>query len=199
MSNEELISALVDMYNCFYWGITNNFAFKLDLTINKQDKEVENFFKRLSKKGNNVDSLGIDFLNKYLGFQFAYWLDKDIKRRNVSLSWIIGKKAIDRWEAIENIENALYWTNIRLLEKGVDMYEIKYLFDIESRVSYVESEVEDIERKRFYNEVRGLLNCLERTTLYIKSSICFSCKFKLDCKKILRSEYPELYIKRKIV
>ena len=57
--------------------------------------------------------------------------------------------------------------------------------------------VEEKFKAQFHNTKKGLPWCVANTTLYFhKSALCVSCNYRDDCKEILKTEFPKVYIIR---
>jgi|SRR5690606_6231326 len=170
-------------YNAFY----NDCKTFCDVNSVTNRKTVDNFLKRL-KKAYNINSIGEQWLRHYFRFQFAYWLDKENVKRKISLQWILGKKAFDRYQKYmtgDNVDKINYY-----IEKNTSFI----IFDDEK--STENNDYEDQHRAKYLNKDIGLLWCIHHTSLYKKSPICFRCKFRNECKELLKINYPLLYKKR---
>jgi hypothetical protein len=178
-----------------------------DYEFTPTDKEcvmMKNFLRTLDAKYQLI-SISHGFLVRYFLFQFNYW--HKLKTRfegRVMLGWVIGPKALNRWFERDDRGKADYLTNVYFTnKKGVSYNNILALFQEKSSNfnKIIElNEIEEREKKRFYNTDRGLLNCMETTFLYNgKSILCLQCIHKSDCKKILITNYPQLAKKRKVV
>lgn len=161
-------------------------AYKRGYRVNKETHQsiIANFFKYLSKNGYFETSIGQNFLDQYIRFQIEYWHEKEIQRQP-TLNWFIGKKAIERYFAIENREQSNYFVSLHT--KDFKPFKIE------------DSEIPEHEiraRKIYHNTDKGLLHCLENTTLYNKCIPCLTCKTKEKCKELLKENYPLLWKKR---
>lgn len=183
--------AIVDLYELFYKKFTGKKRFKLDLKRKNQEKTIDNFINKLDQNY-SIASIGIDFLVRYFLFQFYYWKGKDIKR-NIQIEWIIGKKALERFKVNGFNEKFEYFIN---KENTIDFSPVYHKFAQQYYQPNFneESKKERAEKLRFFNTQDGLANCLENTSLYNPDSdICIECKFKEDCKELLRENYYKLY------
>lgn len=153
------------------------------LNQGSNEKLIDNFFKRLSKRGYHMTSIGEDFLNRWFRFHFEYWQDKEIKRKP-TLNWFIGIKAINRFFDVEDVELKNYWVN-------------KNTSNLSSLATEEEDNLyEESLKQRYLNTDYGLIFCLENTSLYSKCLPCIRCKFKEECKKLLKENYPLLWKRR---
>lgn len=181
------------IFDVFYQKVFKTANFNLDLSRNKQRKQVDNFIKLISKNY-YLPSIGTNFFISYFCFQFEYWENKKTKR-NVSLGWIIGKKAFKRW--IDRSESSEYFSNKFLLEYAIDLNALRIdLHEDELVKNEVLDNCEEIEKIRFTGEAR-LFNCLHHTTMFNhRSGTCLSCPQSRDCKILLKAKYPFTYKKR---
>ncbi len=134
-----------------------------------------------------LETLGPVFLSRYFSFQFKRIEGQNFKRFSsvkgddgkVQIYDIIGKKAYEYWINRDKEFDFTMKLNLNLIiNKHIDTL----------------SKAEEIEKKRFFNTDTGIANCLMRTTLYNhKSTSCILCIHKLDCKKILKVNYPQIY------
>lgn len=171
-------------YNKFYK--TN---FRLDLSINNQKKQVDNFIKLLGQHY-QVDTLGINFLVEYFSFAFCYWKDKNVKRK-IALNWIIGKKIFSKWLVRDQYSSYFYQKFLH--EYSINIDDLKQQLFEDIQIDNNLDPAEEIEKDRFKDEAR-LYHCIINTNLYNhKSSICMSCSNKVTCKGILQQRYPRLY------
>lgn len=143
------------------------------------------------------DNIGEDFIRKFCEYGIQSWFNDGTEKdysHSVRFNWIFGKSAIDRWN-----KNSIS-TNVFITRKGVKTkYKInssKKHTDIPVIVNTLR-EYEERLKSRYHNKSRGLLWCIANTTLYFhKSRYCATCKYKNECKKILKQEYPKVYIMR---
>lgn len=179
-----------DLFEIGYRHFTNNYAFEFDPEMNKQGVSIDNFIKLLNEKYGE-ESIGINFLVSYFEFQFEYWMDKATQRR-ISLNWIIGKKAFQRWIDIDDDELSNYFAC-----KNVGNVFVKYKEKHTLAIDYnTETSFEKKEKLKYYNTEEGFINCIRTTTLFCKSITCFQCRFKKDCKAILKKQFPNIYERR---
>ena len=177
LNNSDLLISIFEHYYNQVYG--NNYRVNKDASRSL----IENFYKRLTKKGYNLMSIGKNFLEIFILFQFEYWKEKETKR-HPTLNWFIGKKAIERFEAVEDWDNKIYWILVNL--EQLKPYELPQEPD-----NY-ENEL----RKKYLNTEQGLLFCLKNTTLYNGCIWCVMCKVKEECKLLLKENYPNLWKKR---
>lgn len=152
------------------------------------------FFQKIDSKW-NIHSLGINWLWRYLLFQFLYWEDCEIVSFNskINFSFIFGEKALQRW--VNRDQEFDFQLEIgRKLKYSISFLEFTSLVETnnEEKNSY-NSPI----RLRNLNTTTGFSDCLLFTTLYDpKDSSCIRCSFKRECKKLLELNYPEIYKSR---
>lgn len=179
------------IFDFFYQRIYKSPGFQLDLDVNNQRKQVDNFVKLISKHY-PLQSIGTNFLIEYFCFAFHYWSDKVTKRR-ISLNWIIGKKLFQRW--LDKADSQKYFDDRFLYENDINLDVLRFnLAQLEEKQGLDASE--EIEKQRHRGEAR-LFHCLQYTTMYNhRSEICRMCSENITCKKLLKVEYPAIYRKR---
>ena len=175
-------------YEYFYSRMSGFLNF--DFTPTEKDKKiVENFLKLLQKEGYDLNGLGEDFFWKYFCFSFNYWFGKNTRNglNKPMFSWIIGPENYKRW--INKSEDYKYWYENNLLRfcdiKNSDIFTKNIIeMDQIASIEYMERE-----KERFYNEDKGIMNCLAFTNLYdINSNLCLGCINNISCKTIKYSE-----------
>ena len=171
------------LFNTCYKAFYNDSKHFSDPNNVTNKKTINNFLNRL-KKAYNINSIGENWLRHYFRFQFNYWLDKETDRR-ITLQWVLGKKAFDRYEKIDNWEQVNYH-----IEKNTSF------ITFENEKNERNLDYENQQRSKYLNQDIGLLWCIENTSLYDKCSPCFRCKFKQECKELLKANYPNLYKSR---
>ena len=193
MDLAEVSNTVAELYQYMY-RLTANYD---DWTFDPTDKEVVmliNFTNWLDKKY-KMQSIGVPILLKYFLFQFNYWHQKETRfQGKVMLGWVIGPKAIERWVDIEDRGKIDFLVNVYFTKKK-DVSYTSILNHFQPRISsynaIVLSDVEELEKKRYFNTDRGFISCIESTTLYNGRSIyCLQCKFRSDCLSLLKSNYP---------
>ncbi len=190
--SDNLVDEVKRIYELFYKKLSGTDHFILSLS-QKETVLINNFLELIENKFNSK-GIGIHFIFDYFIFQFDYWITKETRfGKKIPLSWFIGKKAFDRWLKRPEYDlwhakqtAAQYGIHISLIQKQREVLDIKKI-----------NESEEIEKKRFYNTLEGLVNCQETTTLYNhRSSLCLMCCWKGDCKDLLKAEYLKFYILR---
>lgn len=136
---------------------------------------LENNFKNreaITKFIEKFTFVGENFLWDYIVYQFSKY--SKVKDKIVHLNWIIGQKAINRWE--NRTEQELYWLH---------SYKEKFGLVKPSISNYTMSDdYKDLQRELYYNTERGFINCQEFGGLLfdIKNKFCSRCLFKEICK-----------------
>lgn len=155
------------------------------------DADVASFETFMDTFGDNV---GEEFIRKFTEYGMQSWFNDGSERdysKAVRFSWIFGKKAIERWNKC-SIE-----TNVFITRKGLKTRHKINVVRRESSLSKLLVTVRPAEEKSkglYLNTKRGLVWCVANTTLYFhKSSACAMCENKIDCKDILKREYPKVY------
>lgn len=198
--------------NCIYTTLKEK-TYKFNYTENTS---LYNFSKFLKEK--NPQYLTIDWLFDYFNYQFTYWSfvrDSNIKNNPdylINLHWILGQKALKRYLA-RTKKDTYYYQSVFFPKYEIrknDLIELlnskKFLIEIQDETILEEDKVvqinplnireENIKEKKL-NTIEGFYSCISFTTLFkYNSKICLSCKYKSNCKTLLRKKYPALYQKR---
>jgi hypothetical protein len=163
-----------------------SFKFKQDYT---EYLTLESFVKRINK---DYSSYGNTFLFNYFCFQFSYWNSKNFTKSKLpklpNLTWIIGKKAYDRWN--NKNENWKFFIDRDFLSKNKKITRNRLIIALLEDKVEINVEVinilENQNKKKYYNTPMGLAYCLETTTLFNeKSNLCLECNSKNACKALL--------------
>ena len=152
--------------------------------------DVNAFDNFMDKLGN----VGEDYIRKFEEYGFQSWFNDSCKEDNtynIRYSWIFGKPAIKRWNALTGDVR----TKIvrKSLKKRVRINTLNNDTKLPELLNCVRA-VEEKFKAAYYNTNRGLLWCVANTTLYHHRSVyCATCNFKDNCKEILKTEYPKVY------
>ena len=220
--NQDKISYILKECFCFYSFKIGNVLFSSDnkAYINKfnytENTSLYNFSNFLKEKNNQY--LTIDWLFDYFNFQFTYWsFIKESKNKNgdynflIMLHWVLGKKALKRYLNKTSKDTYFYHSNFYPkynINKNdlIELLENKQYLVVEKEDIIEEDKIilinplnykEEENKKRKYNTIEGFFICQQYTTLFkFNSNLCKNCKFKINCKKILKNNYPILYQKR---
>lgn len=188
---EEKISIFFKFFNEKHTGIKQSFE-----VSDTEKKYVSKFIVKISDDI-HISSIGFDWLWDYFCFQFSYWNDLTMGYSNsVQMSWVLGKKALDRWA--NRRDDSGFLNKMFSIEENISKTELKKLLDEDKNLSIDELfEIEETERKRFLNEKTGLVHCLDVTSLaHPESEACSKCIYASECKEVLRFIAPHLYRKR---
>lgn len=160
-----------------------------------RDESCIDTFKNLLDKEYGLESIGRTFIYDYFCFQLDYWKNMETRfGKKIPIAWFIGKKAFERWK--NNPEEDLWHAYQTAEEFGIHIGLIHTAGPVTFDVLELK-ESEETEKTRFHNTNKGMLNCIESTTLYNhRSPLCISCNFKKECKKLLESNYYRIWIKR---
>lgn len=164
-----MISKVNQLYEYFFQISSNNPSFEFRPKL-REKKMVESFVKKL-----NV-SQGSDWLFNYFCYQFQRYADKKTRfgKGIVMLGWVIGDKALKRYREASDEEK--YWGEKFRLDNNTSNPLINRT-PVDTR-SYKQRE-----KKRFYNQLRGLIHCKENDLKYDqKDKVCVFCKNKKECE-----------------
>lgn len=194
--NKEL-RLVVDLYKYHIIQITKNKSYKFKMTPTR-NKMILNFIE-LFKEQNNSNFLGEDNLRKFMEYQFNFWYKHDSKYgkgTSIQIEWIIGSKALNRWESrTDNQKKKTDFIIRKNLKKDVAFAEVdKGQSDACKNMLLAVRDHEELEKERFHNTAKGFLYCQISTTLYNhKSSFCVLCKKSLECKEFLKKTMNKVY------
>jgi hypothetical protein len=177
MSNFDL---LIKIFENYYSQIYEE-GYRLN--TDKSKVTIDKFFKALNKQGYVDESIGHSFLDHFVLFQIEYWQDKEIERKP-TLNWFIGTKAIERYFEVEDWSQRNYFIS----KNTKNLTPLKLVNE--------KTQYEEYQKSLYHNTEKGFFNCIENTSLYSKCSLCFTCSYRLDCKTLLKKNYPLLYKKR---
>lgn len=183
------------------------FRFAVDLFIDLLEQVTK---RRVNYKCNNADTaswdsfvetfgdnIGEEFIRKFTEYGIQSWFNPGAKRdysRAVRFNWIFGSAAVKRWNAL-NAETRT-WVVRNSLKTDYKINTLKRITQVPELVIKLRP-VEEKFKSEYYNTNRGLLWCIANTTLFHhRSPHCINCKFKENCKEILKSEYPKIYTAR---
>lgn len=183
------------------------FRFAVDLFIDLLEQVTK---RKVNYKCNNADTaswnsfvdtfgdnIGEEFVRKFTEYGIQSWFNPGAQRdysRAVRFSWIFGSAAIKRWNALS--AETRTWVVRNSLKTDHKINTLKRTTRVPELVIKLRP-VEEKFKSEFHNTNRGLLWCVANTTLFHhRSSHCTTCKFKENCKEILKSEYHKIYIAR---
>lgn len=179
------IEDLLVSYEFFYKKYYKNEQYQLPRT-EKVVKLATNFFQFLRKQ-DSYHSLGLEFLSKYLSLQMNYWEGLKIQSYDgkLNFSLVFGPKAFERYKnRNQDFDYQLVFFNTT---------HLKQLFRVVETVDNYQNPIKLV----FHNTPKGFSTCLEQTTLYNHlETACCECKFKDDCKIILKKKFVNIYKSR---
>lgn len=137
-----------------------------------------------------------EFVKNFCEYGIQSWFNKDVedeKKGRVRFNWVFSEKAIKRWDAM-GAQGRKWAVRVGLKTD----YNIKYKnTESSDRLKTLYTSIRPIEenfKKEYFNGLRGLSWCIANTSLYFhKSSFCVACKYKVECKEILRQNYSKIY------
>lgn len=141
-------------------------------------------------------TIGEDFVRKFVEYGIQSWFNPDSNKDGrynftIRFSWIVGQKAIQRWDKFGNKTNVEITRNC--LKQNFDIDTTKHTTKCNKMVVQVRP-VEEKFKQEFFGTKRGLAWCVANTTLYHhRSPLCMRCPFKVECKEILKQNYYKVY------
>lgn len=154
----------------FYIFTKNLFGHPIELS----DIDLERFLKNISKQF-DIKSLDDWFFWYFFTYQFCYWSTKKTRfGGNVQVNWIVGPKAIERW--LKKPDEWFYFCEEFLKRKRISRLITT------SGNKYKTGEVNEIDRRRFFNHEDGFRLCSELSLYKTNSISCIVCKFKKICQ-----------------
>lgn len=204
MIRQEAFNFTVLIFQEYYRQVTLNqdYVFELD-KLGRREKCIDKFIDHIDKKY-NLHSIGMDFLINFIESGFNLYFDaKHLKYgvKSIQIEWIIGSKAIERYEKIRHIDNK-YFRKLRKIRKDIRLkiddkfrkFSITNVKAIKSLLTDGNIDFYEAEKQRYYDTNEGLLWCMTNTTLFNhKSRLCAVCTNRNKCKQILKENYPKLY------
>ena len=188
---------VVDLYKYHIVQITKNKSYKFKMTPNR-NQMILNFI-QIFKKITDANFIAEDNLRKFMEYQFNYWYKHDAKYgkgTSIQIEWIIGSKAIERWNSRTDKQKKKTDFIIRKnLKKDIKFNEVdKTASDDYKRILLDVRDSEEIEKKRFHNTSKGFAYCLISTSLYNhKSKYCSLCDKSSECKLFLKENFIKVY------
>lgn len=165
---------------------------KINYRCNNGDTSAWNKF-----ISSSPDNIGEGYMKQIIEYGIqSYFNDSctDAQRNNIRFSWMISETALKRWKKTD-VKTNVYVTRIGL-KKSYNINTNKN----KSKICIIATHIRKVEecfKSRFFNTKKGFVWCIANTTLYFhKSSFCATCKFKDECKEILKQNYPNIYKRR---
>lgn len=176
---------------------------KYDFKSTKTTRSVCNSFLDLVDKEYSLHSVGHTFLWQYFVFQFDYWNKAQLDNKfsdKVVIGWIIGKKAFERWVQRDKEFDWQISAGDFLTKYGFDINELVKIYDLNIDRKPVNTNTYDSSksiRKQFLNTERGFAICVQQTTLFDPKDLsCIKCNSRVECKELLRVNYPRIFNSR---
>jgi hypothetical protein len=191
---------IISLYEELFRQATLNRNYKLHL--NPNDKTLVRKFIDWINSTYHESQIGEDFFINYFEFQFSHYhgmISEKFGRNRIMLNWVIGKKAIQRWEERDSSKRWLVKLRVNSefsLNLKEAFKEEKKKVNISNKSKFILelNKTEEGYKKRFYNELKGFVFCQMFTTLYNPiSPLCQSCTNKDICIKTIQTELPEFY------
>lgn len=139
-------------------------------------------------------NVGQFFIKDFIEYQFQSWFNDGTEKdysRTIRFSWVVGKSAIKRWEALSAKTN-VYLTR-KFLKQSYKINKNLYKSSIGEFITEINPNEEKF-KVQFFDTKRGLIWCIANTTLFNhKSSNCIVCSYKEECKQILKEQYKKVY------
>lgn len=169
------------------------------LPYSQRNKDLcQDFINALVLKYNHIESIGIEYIWIYMVFQYDYWNRLEIEKRNkkIDISYIIGKKAFERFVSRDIQFDWQISENARTYSKKDFELVVNLPNSINSDHKY---DADDIYRAQHLNAEIGLSNCITFTSLFNPNSKnCQLCNLKQQCMDAQQQLYPQIYRNRKI-
>mgnify|MGYP000007453081 CR=1 FL=1 len=187
------LKLIVTTYEFYYQKVSGIESYIFKMTDSRA-KMIENFVIDF-KKMNKTSILQETSIKKFFDFQFNYWYKRDAKFGkgvSIQIEWIIGKKAVERWENVN--KKHLSFIVRKNLKSDNDFNQKNVKKENWTDLIINTNRNEEFNKSKFLNKSIGLENCLITTNLYNhKSSICLQCNFSLECKEKLKILYPKIH------
>lgn len=140
------------------------------------------------------DNIGEEFIRKFVEYGMQSWFNPSVCKdhsHSIRFTWIVGGAAIKRWNAL-NAETRT-WCVRKSLKTDNKINTLTHKSQLPELLIKVRP-VEETFKAEYHNTSRGLLWCIANTSLFFhRSGLCTTCKFKDECKAILKQEYPRVY------
>lgn len=216
MEHDEIKLTIIELYEKNQARLSGNKKYKFDLTDKRNDL-LDSFIEKVSKR---IDVIGIDILKSYMIYAFGTYAGRGYKGNPTTFpaTWLISytlflKFLSDKSGKKYAVKKNLQRQRKKLIKIGRDVGEGKRRVKVEGFLKETETEFERLERKkeqkrimnevdeleekekeRFHNKLKGRLWCVDFTTLYNdKSYWCKKCKFKEGCINTLKEYLPNIY------
>lgn len=193
MENNELVEMIKDYFlffqKCLYPSYHKPSFNKKELVM------IDNFIKRL-----NHQQKGPKWIIDYFLYTYNYWHELKTHRA-ITLGWIIGSKAFDRFNEERNVlARKRIYSNLKIVGNlHIEFNKLIYKYTAKRKWFSDVKSYEEKEKSKFFNTEKGYGWCLVMTSLFHpQSAHCAKCKFKESCKQTLQQEYPIIAQNRSI-
>ena len=177
-------------YEYFYQKKFDSFKYRYKPS-EKAFKTIDNFLGLIKKHYPNR-IIGKTFLWNYFVFQFNYWEDLTIEafHGQFNANLVIGVKAFKRFLA-RSVEHDYIFETSEIIQK----YNLKKSELNEKPIELsIHRRYEVPVKTKYHNTDKGFATCIKLTSLYDHVHlICLRCNYSTDCKKLLKTNNPELY------
>lgn len=193
-----LLTNICFLQEYFYQKISQNPNYSFEPS-DRENQYILSFVTLLKKHfGDDLSSIGTKTLFGYFLFQYNSRYEQDTRfgKGTVMLNWIIGKKAFDKW--VNRKETVMFYEHRFLDIYNASEEDFKSIYSPDIQENNIDlSYTEENDKQRFYNTERGLITCINTTTLYNhRSKWCLTCRSKTTCKKLLKSTLLQIYRER---
>jgi hypothetical protein len=161
---------IVKLYEYLYQKVSGNRIYEFKPN-NNQKKIIDTFINYLSPSHGQI------WLFNFMSYQFFRYHDLKTRfgRGIVQLNWVIGKKALNKFNNAS--EEEFY-----MMEEFKFNYSIINILSSRKDISESYKIYLDQERKRFYGTIRGYIHCTELGLYDPINKNCMFCKNNLNCK-----------------
>lgn len=172
-------------------------SFLAELELKRRPEQAFELLQKAKQKDHLVEKLAIMLKNNNLQFLVKQYVSAQFFSLNYmpylpKIEHITSKKGLERWEKVKD------WFEIKIGKECLEKSNknklkisnaIKPLLELKKII-----DVEEEEKKAFYNELEGFILCLDSTSLYNPRSIlCVKCKYRKKCRRILKKRIPYLF------
>ena len=168
------LDQIKEIYEEVYRKFSNEKMFELNMENDRTRKYLLNFYNVFNKQyGESVDE---NLILNFIVLQFRCYEHAKTRfgKNHIYLNWILGKKALSRWERKK--DSWLYWNDEFIKRYNIDRPKQICVNNEEGKNFF-----NNIERRRFYNTERGLLHCVELDLFDRYNKKCIHCRFKDIC------------------
>lgn len=175
MNEQEHINYIKQLYELFYGRVSGYKSYEFRFT--EQYKKMVDTFLKLIDNEYGLNSISYNFWFDYFSYAFQQRGEQKTRfgKGDVKFNWVIGKKQLEYWKQ-RDVEHYKYFSDL-----FCDKYDIKKQ-DVKQDKKQLQDYFER-EKRRFYNTLEGLLNCMELGLNFdVKSMNCVMCNNRNNCK-----------------